>query len=104
MDEFDPDPPDAREPLTPIEASRATETTRNVLVEMVRLADAYAQATSRIAILESENHDLRVLLAIRDEEGARNLLDEIARGATIVRNAVAALETAAPPSRKLMQL
>lgn len=108
MDEFDhpDDLPAEPKPLTADEANRVATLLKQEAhargSALVLLAEAYRDATNRCAILEAENHDLRLLVDIRDVEATRALLSEILRGTATIRQAVQALEEAAPPSRKMM--
>lgn len=80
------------QPLTVSQAERwqreVPRTVTNVMEELLALAVAHGQAQSRIAVLEAENHDLRVLLTIGPEgpgrvhlETIKNLSDGLYRAA-----------------------
>lgn len=68
-------------PLTLPQAERwhreVPRTVTNVMDELLHLAVAHGQAQSRIAVLEAENHDLRVLLTTGPEGPGREHLKKI---------------------------
>lgn len=89
------DEPD-RKPLTPADVDTWTGSLANMLRELKFLAESYRDAANRCATLESENHDLRILLGLRDVEHVRRQLGELNRAALLIRSAVNELDAQVP--------
>lgn len=77
-------------------AQRLLRLATSIAGELKSTADALRDERNNRRILQSENAQLRQLLALRDGDAARALLSELERGSRVVQGAVAALRQAVP--------